>query len=126
MEANTIREAFPIRLKHYMERAEKKRNDIVRDLGFKYTTIRDWEKGLTIPRMDKVEILAPYLGCTTSDLLGLPSQEEQPAEEDKAKQPARSELSEKKREFIKRVSAMSDSQLDRLEQILDLIEATEK
>ena len=114
MTENTIREAFPIRLKYYMERSGKKRNDLVRDLKFKYTTIRDWEKGITIPRMDKVEILASYFNCSTSDLLEI------------AKQPAESELSERKREFIKRVSEMTDAQLDRLEQILDLIETTEK
>lgn len=38
------------------------------------------------------------------------------------KQPTQGELSLKKREFIKRVAAMSDEQLDRLEQILALVE----
>lgn len=44
--------------------------------------------------------------------------------EDKQKQPAESELSIKKREFIKRVEGMSDAQLERLEQILALVEQT--
>ena len=39
------------------------------------------------------------------------------------KQPT-SELSDRKKEFIKRVEAMSDDQLDRLEQILALVETT--
>lgn len=69
MNSLSIREAFPIRLKHYMNETGKTRNDLVRDLGFKYTTIRDWEKGLTVPRMDKVEMLAAYFNCTNSDLL---------------------------------------------------------
>lgn len=41
------------------------------------------------------------------------------------KQPAQDELSIKKREFIKKVEGMSDAQLERLEQILALVENTE-
>ena len=69
MDALSIREIFPKRLLHYMSEYGKTRNDLVRDLGFKYSTIRDWEKGLTIPRMDKVEILANYFNCSNADLL---------------------------------------------------------
>lgn len=67
----TVREIFPKRLLYYMSEYGKSRNDLVRDLGFKYSTIRDWEKGITIPRMDKVEILANYFNCNNSDLLEL-------------------------------------------------------
>lgn len=70
MDEQFIRENFPQRLKHYMLLHEKKRNDLVRDLGFKYSTIRDWEKGITIPRMDKAEALARYFNITTTDLIG--------------------------------------------------------
>ena len=69
MTASTIREIFPKKLLHYMTEYGKTRNDLVRDLGFKYSTIRDWEKGITVPRMDKVELLANYFHCTNSDLL---------------------------------------------------------
>ena len=69
MEGLTIRDIFPMRLKHYMKVNGKKRNDLVEELGLKYSTIRDWEKGITVPRMDKVELLAEYFGCENSDLL---------------------------------------------------------
>lgn len=69
MSAPSIRKIFPKRLLHYMSEYGKTRNDLVRDLGFKYSTIRDWEKGLTVPRMDKVELLAKYFNCNNSDLL---------------------------------------------------------
>lgn len=65
----TVRDIFPIRLKHYMRENGKSRNDLVAELGLKYSTIRDWEKGITIPRMDKVELLANYFGCENTDLL---------------------------------------------------------
>lgn len=45
--------------------------------------------------------------------------------EDKQKQPAEAELSEIKREFIRKVEGMSDAQIQRLEQILALVEQTD-
>ena len=69
MDALSVREIFPKKLQQYMAENGKSRNDLVRDLGFKYTTIRDWEKGLTVPRMDKIEILAAYFHCEKSDLI---------------------------------------------------------
>ena len=69
MDELSIREIFPKRLIHYMAEYGKTRSDLVRDLGFKYSTVRDWEKGLTVPRMDKVEMLANYFHCNNSDLL---------------------------------------------------------
>lgn len=73
---NNIREIFSLRLKHYMRENEKTRNDLVKDLGFKYSTIRDWEKGITVPRMDKVQLLAEYFNCNNSDLLELKKPED--------------------------------------------------
>lgn len=69
MDELSIREIFPKRLIHYMNENGKTRSDLVRDLGFKYSTVRDWEKGLTVPRMDKVEQLANYFHCSNADLL---------------------------------------------------------
>lgn len=69
MDELTIREIFPKRLAYYMNEYKKTRNDLVRDLGFKYSTVRDWEKGITVPRMDKVEMLANYFHCSNADLL---------------------------------------------------------
>ena len=58
-------------------------------------------------------MLANYFGILKSDLI-----------EDKQKQPAQGELSYKKREFIKKVEAMSEAQIEKLEQILSLVEST--
>lgn len=80
-----------------------------------YSTVLSWAQGAYYPRIDKIEKMAEYFGCLKSDLI-----------EDKPKQPAERELSERKKEFIKRVSEMTDSQLDRLEQILDLIDKKEQ
>jgi hypothetical protein len=45
--------------------------------------------------------------------------------EDTQRQLAQDELSYKKREFIKKVEGMSEAQIERLEQILALVENTE-
>lgn len=73
MDEKLLREIFPQKLKHYMQLHDKKRNDLVRDLSFKYSTIRDWEKGITIPRADKAEALARYFNITVADLIGDPA-----------------------------------------------------
>lgn len=99
MDEFTVREAFPIRLKYYMNKYGKCRNDLVSELGLKYSTIRDWEKGITVPRMDKVELLADYFECKTSDLLEI---KKEPAVAD--------ELSDTKQELLDFVSSLSESE----------------
>lgn len=105
---------FSINLKRYMQENDKTRKEVCEALGISYYTFSDWVNGKKYPRMDKVEMLANYFGILKSDLI-----------EDKQKQPAQGELSYKKREFIKRVEGMSEAQLERLEQILALVENTE-
>lgn len=97
-----------------MEENGKTRKDICDALGLSYFTVTDWVKGKKMPRMDKVEKLAKYFDCLKSDLI-----------EEKERQPADGELSIKKKEFIKRVEGMTDAQLERLEQILALVERTD-
>lgn len=106
---------FSLNLKRYMDENNKSRKEVSEALGVSYYTFSDWVNGKKYPRMDKVEKLANYFGILKSDLI-----------EDKQKQPAHGALSMKKRNFIKLVEGMSDAQLDRLEQILALVEKTEK
>lgn len=104
---------FSKNLKRYMSEHNKSRKDVSEALGVSYYTFCDWVNGKKYPRMDKVEMLANYFGILKSDLI-----------EDKQKQPAQGELSYKKREFIKKVEAMSEAQIEKLEQILSLVEST--
>ena len=104
---------FSVNLKRYMQENDKSRKEVSEALGVSYYTFSDWVNGKKYPRMDKVEKLANYFGILKSDLI-----------EDKQKQPSQGELSYKQREFIQRVEKMSDSQLERLEQILALVENT--
>lgn len=105
---------FSTNLNMKMQEKGKSRNDICEALGFSYFTVTDWVKGKKMPRMDKVEMLAKYFNCLISDLI-----------EEKKEQSTESELSIKKREFIQKVEGMTDAQIERLEQILALVEKTD-
>ncbi len=108
----TIREIFPKKLMYYMSENGKSRNDLVNDLGLKYSTVRDWEKGLTVPRMDKVELLANYFRCTTADLL---EEKEKPTAQDGG-------LTEAKRKLIEKIKKLPEDQVQLLLQVAERIQ----
>lgn len=54
---------------YYMNLNNKTRNDLCKDLGFKYTTVTGWLAGEKYPRIDKIEIMANYFGIQKSDLV---------------------------------------------------------
>lgn len=56
-------------IKRYMEIKGVTNQQLCTDLGFKYTTFMDWIKGVTYPRIGKVEAMADYFGCAKSDLI---------------------------------------------------------
>ena len=112
MDELSIREIFPKRLIYYMNQNGKTRNDLVRDLGFKYSTVRDWEKGLTVPRMDKVEMLANYFNCSNSDLL---EEKENPTVQDDG-------ISEEMQELIDRIKSLPEDKIQLLLQVAKSIE----
>lgn len=56
-------------IQFYMDLYNKSRNDICRDLGIAYTTLTDWIKGNSYPRIDKIELMANYFGIEKSDLV---------------------------------------------------------
>ena len=96
-----------------MNTAGKNQKEMAEIVGVSAPTFNEWLKAKKYPRIDKIERLANYFGILKSDLI-----------EDKQKQSTESELSERKKLFMQKVAAMSDAQLERLEQILDLVENT--
>ena len=105
---------FAENLKRYMRERDKSRKEVCEAIGVSYYTFSDWVNGKKYPRMDKVEKLANYFGILKSDLI-----------EDKQKQPTEGELSIRKKAFMQKVEGMSDAQIERLEQILALVESKE-
>ena len=64
----------------------------------------------------KAQKIASYFNVSVGYLLG---------EEEKKEQSTESELSTKKKEFIQKVEQMTDADIERLEQILALVQKTE-
>lgn len=56
-------------LKYYMELHDVDRIELCKNLGIKYTTLTDWLKANTYPRIDKIEIMANYFGISKADLV---------------------------------------------------------
>ena len=56
-------------IKRQMEKKGVSNQQICDDLGFKYTTFLDWIKGVTYPRIGKIEAMADYFGILKSDLI---------------------------------------------------------
>ena len=87
------------------------------DLHISKSTLTDLkmgrQSGLSAKTAQKI---ASYFNVSVGYLLG---------EEEKKEQPTESELSIKKKEFIQKIETMSDAQLERLEQILALVEKTD-
>lgn len=112
------REVFPRKLKHYCDLTGKTRKEICAALDIKYPTFCDWCQGKKYPRVDKIDMLAQYF----SAMLGVEVRYSD-LTEDKKEQPADTgELSPKRKAFIDKIKQMSDEELDRLEQILALVE----
>lgn len=63
------KDIFSKNLKYYMDKKGIDRNQLCSDLDLKYTTVRDWIKGITYPRIGKIELLANYFGINKSDLI---------------------------------------------------------
>lgn len=56
-------------IQRYMDQRGITRQQLCDALDIKYTTLRDWLKGITYPRIGKVEAMANYFGCEKSDLI---------------------------------------------------------
>lgn len=91
-------------------------------LGKNRSTVYRYETGYieNLP-LDVIPPIAEALGTTPAYLMGWGAEDES-----KNEQSAQSELSARKKEFIAKVEGMSDEQLERLEQILSLVENTKQ
>lgn len=56
-------------IKKYMQRKNVDRSKLCKDLDIKYSTFSEWVQGNAYPRIDKIEMLANYFGCTKADLV---------------------------------------------------------
>ena len=69
MNDNRNKQIMASNIKRYMEMKGVTNQQLCDALDFKYTTFMDWIKGVTYPRIGKVEAMANYFGCEKSDLI---------------------------------------------------------
>ena len=87
------------------------------ELGFSKSLMTDLKNGRKKSvNAETAQKIASYFNVSVGYLLG---------EEEKKEQSTESELSIIKKEFIQKIEKMSDSQVERLEQILALVEKTD-
>lgn len=65
-------------IQKYMEMNHVSRNELCETIGVKYTTLTDWIKGNTYPRIDWIEKMANYFGIRKSDLVEEHHEDSQP------------------------------------------------
>lgn len=71
-----MRKLFAENLRKYMSLNEKTQADLCRYMGISSATASDWYNGNKLPRTDKLQSLANWLGIELSVLLGEKKQEE--------------------------------------------------
>ena len=101
-------------IKYYMNLKNVNAKELSKALKVPYTTVLSWIKADYYPRIDKIEMMSDYFGILKSDLI-----------EDKQKQSTEGELSARKKAFMLKVETMTDDQIEKLEQILALVESKE-
>ena len=84
-------------------------------LDFKYTTFLDWIKGVTYPRIGKIEAMADYFGIQKSDLI----EEKEPATTDDG-------LTESQRILIDFAKGLTEDQAAKVLQLMKSILAFDK
>lgn len=104
------------RIKQRRQELQWSQRELANRMGYNHSTITRIEAGIIDIPQSRIMQFSDVLGVSIAYLMGWDEEEKQSAE---------SELSMKKREFIKRVEGMSDSQLEKLERILALVENTE-
>lgn len=60
---------FAKKLNYYMALNHKQQDDIVNDLGINKSTISTWCRGIKMPRVNAIQMLADYFNINISDLV---------------------------------------------------------
>lgn len=63
------RNIFAKNLKYWCERKKITQTDIVEKFNLSASTVSDWFNAKKFPRIDKIQMLADYLGILKSDLI---------------------------------------------------------
>lgn len=106
MKAEENKRIMAQNIQRYMDQRGISRQQLCDALDIKYTTLRDWLKGITYPRIGKVEAMANYFGCEKSDLI-----------EDKKEKPIDDGLSKEMLELIDCIKKLPEDKIQMLLQV---------
>ena len=99
------REVFVQNIEKYCAQNGIKPTNACRDSGVGASFVTDIKRGQT-PSVAKVQLLAQYLGCTVSDLLGEKATSSPPSEDD---------------ELLQKISALAPERRKQAEEYLDFL-----
>ena len=119
-------ESVANRLRKAMDISGKTQADLVRETEISKGTLSRYLSGKFEPKQIAINKLAIALNVAEMWLWGCDVPMERPTETKKEQPTENDGLSKKQREFIEKVKRMSDAELDRLEQILSLVENTKQ
>ena len=108
MKAEENKQIMAQNIQRYMDQRGISRQQLCDALDIKYTTLRDWLKGITYPRIGKVEAMANYFGCEKSDLIE--EQKEKPTGKDDG-------LSKEMKELIDCIKQLPEDKVQMLLQV---------
>lgn len=69
MSDEQYKKIFSENLRYFLDKKGKTQSDLVNDLKLSQSTASNWCTGLKLPRINKIQMLADYLGIEKSDLL---------------------------------------------------------
>lgn len=92
---------FSSNLRYYMNLYGKGRQDLVKDLGFKYSTVCNWLSSYSYASEDRIEQLANYFGISKYQLT-----------ENENEQPTICSSSKKRKKLIEVSAQLTDEQID--------------
>ena len=124
MNDNRNKEIMARNIKRYMDMKGVTNQQLCDALDFKYTTFMDWIKGVTYPRIGKVEAMANYFGCEKSDLIEEKLTEEKEKDNDiLANIIVRMRTDEKYFSVVESLYDMDPSQIDAVSQMIQTLKA---
>ena len=90
-------------------------------LGFKYTTFLDWINSKTVPRIDKLEMMANYFGCLKADLIEEQTEEMRQQKKDNKTIANLAIRMQKDDSFFKAVKAIDELEPEKINSLLALL-----
>lgn len=104
------KKVFSRNLSFYVRSREKTQKDVADAIGVSTQTFNTWMRGIALPRMGKVQLLADYFGIQKSDLI-----------EDKTSQDTFSPLTAAEESHMRKYRKLSDTNKVRIDERIDIL-----